>query len=83
MQARDKGSDIRENCGRSPTTEQPRELQFHRQSSFEQGRDLLRRKPYSLFRIRIDAEPVLLRWLGLSGGRIATTCACASPAGVA
>jgi len=34
--------------------------QLHRQARFHKGRDL-RRKPYTLFRIRIDAEPVLLR----------------------
>jgi sugar lactone lactonase YvrE len=34
--------------------------QLHRQPSLQQGRDL-RRKPYALFRIRIDAGPVLLR----------------------
>jgi sugar lactone lactonase YvrE len=34
--------------------------QFHRQARFHKGRDL-RRKPYVLFRIRIDAQPVLLR----------------------
>lgn len=33
--------------------------QLHRQPSVNQGRDL-RRKPYSLFRVRIDAQPVLL-----------------------
>jgi sugar lactone lactonase YvrE len=34
--------------------------QLHRQARFHKGRDL-RRKPYALFRIRIDAQPVLLR----------------------
>ncbi|MEV2236793.1 L-dopachrome tautomerase-related protein [Micromonospora sp. NPDC049891] len=34
--------------------------QLHRQAGFQQGRDL-RRKPYALFRTRIDAGPVLLR----------------------
>jgi sugar lactone lactonase YvrE len=34
--------------------------QLHRQARFHKGRDL-RRKPYVLFRIRIDAQPVLLR----------------------
>lgn len=34
--------------------------QLHRQARFHKGKDL-RRKPYSLFRIRIDAQPVLLR----------------------
>jgi sugar lactone lactonase YvrE len=33
--------------------------QLHRQPSFHQGQDL-RRKPYSLFRVRVDASPVLL-----------------------
>lgn len=33
--------------------------QLHRQARFHKGKDL-RRKPYSLFRIRIDAQPVLL-----------------------
>jgi sugar lactone lactonase YvrE len=33
--------------------------QLHRQARFHKGRDL-RRKPYVLFRIRIDAQPVLL-----------------------
>ncbi len=33
--------------------------QLHRQADYQQGQDL-RRKPYALFRIRIDAEPVLL-----------------------
>ncbi|HEU4649155.1 MAG TPA: L-dopachrome tautomerase-related protein [Gemmatimonadales bacterium] len=33
--------------------------QLHRQPSFNQGRDL-RRKPYSLFRARVDAGPVRL-----------------------
>jgi sugar lactone lactonase YvrE len=34
--------------------------QLHRQARYHEGRDL-RRKPYSLFRIRVDAQPVLLR----------------------
>jgi sugar lactone lactonase YvrE len=34
--------------------------QLHRQARYHRGRDL-RRKPYTLFRIRIDAQPVLLR----------------------
>jgi sugar lactone lactonase YvrE len=34
--------------------------QLHRQARYHNGRDL-RRKPYTLFRIRIDAQPVLLR----------------------
>ncbi|GMA15345.1 gluconolaconase (plasmid) [Deinococcus metallilatus] len=34
--------------------------QLHRQARYHGGQDL-RRKPYSLFRIRIDAQPVLLR----------------------
>jgi sugar lactone lactonase YvrE len=34
--------------------------QLHRQARFHNGRDL-RRKPYTLFRIRVDAQPVLLR----------------------
>jgi len=34
--------------------------QLHRQPKYQEGKDL-RRKPYTLFRIRIDAEPVLLR----------------------
>jgi sugar lactone lactonase YvrE len=34
--------------------------QLHRQSNFQHGRDL-RRRPYALFRTRIDAGPVLLR----------------------
>lgn len=34
--------------------------QLHRQARFNGGKDL-RQKPYSLFRIRIDEEPVLLR----------------------
>ncbi len=33
--------------------------QLHRQADYQHGQDL-RRKPYALFRIRIDAEPVLL-----------------------
>ena len=34
--------------------------QLHRQARYQKGRDL-RRKPYTLFRVRIDAQPVLLR----------------------
>jgi sugar lactone lactonase YvrE len=34
--------------------------QLHRQSNYQNGEDL-RVKPYTLFRIRVDAEPVLLR----------------------
>jgi sugar lactone lactonase YvrE len=34
--------------------------QLHRQAKYQQGKDL-RQKPYSLFRIRIDAQPVRLR----------------------
>jgi sugar lactone lactonase YvrE len=34
--------------------------QLHRQARFHNGRDL-RKKPYTLFRIRVDAQPVLLR----------------------
>jgi sugar lactone lactonase YvrE len=34
--------------------------QLHRQARFHEGKDL-RVKPYSLFRIKIDAEPVSLR----------------------
>jgi sugar lactone lactonase YvrE len=34
--------------------------QLHRQARYQKGRDL-RRKPYTLFRIRTDAQPVLLR----------------------
>jgi sugar lactone lactonase YvrE len=34
--------------------------QLHRQARFHKGHDL-RHKPYTLFRIRIDAQPVLLR----------------------
>jgi len=34
--------------------------QLHRQPKYQQGQDL-REKPYTLFRIKIDAEPVLLR----------------------
>ncbi|HEY6536317.1 MAG TPA: L-dopachrome tautomerase-related protein [Candidatus Nitrosocosmicus sp.] len=33
--------------------------QLHRQSRYNKGRDL-RRKPYTLFRIKVDAKPVLL-----------------------
>lgn len=34
--------------------------QLHRQARFHQGQDK-RQKPYTLFRVRIDAQPVLLR----------------------
>lgn len=34
--------------------------QLHRQAKYQEGQDL-RQKPYTLFRIRIDAQPVLLR----------------------
>jgi sugar lactone lactonase YvrE len=34
--------------------------QLHRQARYQKGKDL-RRKPYTLFRIKIDAKPVLLR----------------------
>lgn len=34
--------------------------QLHRQGSFQSGQDL-RQKPYSLFRVKVDAGPVLLR----------------------
>lgn len=34
--------------------------QLHRQARYQKGRDQ-RRKPYTLFRVRIDAQPVLLR----------------------
>jgi len=34
--------------------------QLHRQARFHKGRDL-RRKPYTLFRVRIDAQPVMLK----------------------
>lgn len=34
--------------------------QLHRQKQFHEGKDL-RRKPYSLFRVKVDAGPVLLR----------------------
>lgn len=34
--------------------------QLHRQARFHRGHDL-RRKPYTLFRVRIDAQPVLLQ----------------------
>lgn len=34
--------------------------QLHRQATYQNGKDL-REKPYSLFRTRIDAKPVLLR----------------------
>ena len=34
--------------------------QLHREARYQKGRDL-RRKPYTLFRVRIDAQPVLLR----------------------
>ena len=34
--------------------------QLHRQATYHDGKDL-RQKPYSLFRVRVDAHPVLLR----------------------
>jgi hypothetical protein len=34
--------------------------QLHRQPNFHNGKDL-RRKPYSIYRVKIDAGPVLLR----------------------
>jgi sugar lactone lactonase YvrE len=34
--------------------------QLHRQARYHKGSDL-RRKPYTLFRVRVDAQPVLLR----------------------
>src|SRR5215203_676371 len=34
--------------------------QLHRQARYHRGQDL-RRKPYALFRVRIDAQPILLR----------------------
>lgn len=34
--------------------------QLHRQAQYQNGKDL-RQKPYSLFRIRVNAQPVLLR----------------------
>jgi hypothetical protein len=34
--------------------------QLYRQAKYCEGQDL-RRKPYALFRVRIDAGPVLLR----------------------
>jgi sugar lactone lactonase YvrE len=34
--------------------------QLHRQARFHKGLDL-RRKPYTLFRVRIDAQPVMLK----------------------
>lgn len=34
--------------------------QLHRQKQFHEGKDL-RRKPYALFRVKVDAGPVLLR----------------------
>jgi hypothetical protein len=34
--------------------------QLHRQARFHAGKDL-RRKPYALFRVKVDARPVLLR----------------------
>jgi len=34
--------------------------QLHRQATYHDGKDL-RQKPYSLFRVRVDAQPVLLR----------------------
>ncbi len=37
--------------------------QLHRQKQFHGGKDL-RRKPYVLFRVKVDAGPVSLRWEG-------------------
>lgn len=34
--------------------------QLHRQARFHKGHDL-RQKPYTLFRVHVDAQPVLLR----------------------
>jgi sugar lactone lactonase YvrE len=34
--------------------------QLHRQARYHDGQDL-RRKPYTLFRLRVDAQPVMLR----------------------
>ncbi len=34
--------------------------ELHKQAKYHNGRDL-RRKPYALFRVKIDAMPVLLR----------------------
>lgn len=34
--------------------------QLHRQAQFHEGRDL-REQPYTLFRVKIDAGPVLLK----------------------
>lgn len=34
--------------------------QLHRQARYQEGQDM-RRKPYTLFRVRINAQPVLLR----------------------
>ncbi|MGE5293339.1 MAG: L-dopachrome tautomerase-related protein, partial [Solirubrobacterales bacterium] len=34
--------------------------QLHRQAAFHEGKDL-RAKPYSLFRVKVDAKPVRLR----------------------
>jgi hypothetical protein len=34
--------------------------QLHRQARYHGGKDL-RRKPYALFRVRIEAQPVLLK----------------------
>jgi sugar lactone lactonase YvrE len=34
--------------------------QLHRQARFHNGRDM-RRKPYTLFRVKVNAKPVLLR----------------------
>ena len=34
--------------------------QLHRQARYHEGRDM-RRKPYALFRVRVDARPVLLK----------------------
>lgn len=34
--------------------------ELHKQAKYHHGRDM-RRKPYALFRVKIDAQPVLLR----------------------
>lgn len=34
--------------------------QLHRQAKYQKGKDL-RQKPYTLFRVRVNAQPVLLR----------------------
>lgn len=38
----------------------PTPNQLHRQPRYHNGQDL-REKPYTLFRLRIDAQPLLLR----------------------